>query len=108
MFTFVSELALAAVSAQAAPLLPKQSAIELGAVPSVELVVGGCGFGWHRHHWRDRWGYWHWAGAFRTEGLAVAGALGGTIPTHIGAVPLAVGVIHREQPADLSRKPVHS
>jgi hypothetical protein len=24
-----------------------------------ELVRQGCGYGWHRGRWRDRWGYWH-------------------------------------------------
>jgi len=56
---FVGGVALAGMSAQAAPLPAKPTAIELGASPSVELVVGGCGWGWHRHRWRDRWGYWH-------------------------------------------------
>jgi hypothetical protein len=57
---FVSGAALAAVSAQAAPLRPDPGAMELGAAPSVELVAQGCGHGWHRPRWRDHWGYWHW------------------------------------------------
>jgi hypothetical protein len=59
MFTFVSGVALAALSAQAAPLLPKSSPVELSAVPEIELVAG-CGWGSHRVHWQDHWGYWHW------------------------------------------------
>ena len=66
---FVSGVALAAVSAHAAPLPPKPSAIELGAAPPVELVAGGCGWGWHRQHWRDRWGYWHRGIAYQTGDL---------------------------------------
>jgi hypothetical protein len=54
-------LALAAVSAQAAPLPPaKATLVELGTAPPIELVRQGCGWGGHRVHWRDRWGYWHW------------------------------------------------
>jgi len=55
-------VALAVVSAQAAPMPapPKVTAVELGAAPPIELVRQGCGWGWHRGGWRDRWGYWHW------------------------------------------------
>jgi len=56
----VCGLALAAMPAQAAPVPIKRTAAELGAAPAVELVAQGCGWGWHRHHWRDRWGYWRW------------------------------------------------
>jgi hypothetical protein len=51
-----------AVSVQAAPIVvpAKRIAIELGAAPPIELVRQGCGWGWHRGGWRDRWGYWHW------------------------------------------------
>ena len=52
-------LALAA-SARAAPLVPNPASIELGSVPTIELIAGGCGWGWHRVHWQDHWGYWHW------------------------------------------------
>jgi putative SOS response-associated peptidase YedK len=31
----------------------------VGAVAPVELVAQGRGWGWRRHYWRDRWGYWH-------------------------------------------------
>jgi hypothetical protein len=52
---------LAAALVQAAPLPPaKFPAAELTTAPSLELVRDGCGPGWHRHHWRDYWGRWHW------------------------------------------------
>ena len=60
ILAFVSAAALAAVSAQAATFPPKPSAIGTGATPPLEPVRDGCGRGWHRHHWRDQWGYWHW------------------------------------------------
>src|ERR1700738_4163261 len=44
----VTGVAMAAVSAQAAPPPPKLRAIELGTAPPVELVRDGCGRGWHR------------------------------------------------------------
>jgi len=68
---FVSGAALAAVSAQAAPLAPTplggpviyipnqewaplpnhpSSLAPVGAAQPVELVAQGCGSGWHRHH----------------------------------------------------------
>ena len=56
----VGALTLAA-SAQAAPLAPYPGSIELGAPRPVELVRDGCGRGWHRTHWRDQWGNWHWS-----------------------------------------------
>jgi len=59
--TLAGLVALGAVSVQAAPLPPaKANPAEVGAAPSIELVRQGCGWGWHRGHWRDRWGYWHW------------------------------------------------
>jgi hypothetical protein len=58
---FTGLVALAVVSAEATPLPPaKASPAELRAAPSIELVRQGCGWSWHRGHWRDRWGYWHW------------------------------------------------
>lgn len=74
---FVGGVALAAISAQATPiaprppglviyvahqewtLLPNDSASQasVDTAPPIELVDEGCGWGWHRHHWRDRWGY---------------------------------------------------
>jgi len=46
VLALVSTAALVAVSAQAAPLPPKPSAIEVGATLSLELVRDGCGHGW--------------------------------------------------------------
>jgi hypothetical protein len=64
-----------AASARAAPLAPKMldpatylldqewaplsndlRSLSLVGPPPVELVSGGCGWGWRRHYWRDRWG----------------------------------------------------
>jgi len=80
ILAFVGGAALAAVSAQAAPLAPTPlvgpvtyilnqewaplpndapSLAPVGAAQPVELVSQGCGWGWHRHHWRDHCGYWH-------------------------------------------------
>ena len=54
-------VALMSVSAQGAPTAPaKPTATELSSPPPIGLVRQGCGWGWHRGHWRDRWGYWHW------------------------------------------------
>ena len=58
ILAFVLGLALAA-SAQAAPLAPTPTRIELGP-PSIELVRDGGGRGWRRDHWRDQSGDWHW------------------------------------------------
>jgi hypothetical protein len=59
--TFAGFVVLAAISAQAAPLPPsKASPPELSTAPPIELARQGCGWAWHRVHWRDRWGYWHW------------------------------------------------
>jgi hypothetical protein len=59
--TLASMMVLAAVSVQAAPLpLAKATLVELGTAPPIELVRQGSGWGGHRGHWRDRWGYWHW------------------------------------------------
>ena len=59
--TLAGLMALAAIAVQASPLPPvKTTTTELNVVPPVELVRQGCGWGWHRHHWRDSWGYWHW------------------------------------------------
>ncbi len=58
--TFAGLLAFAVVSAQAAPIAARPMQAEIAAAPSIELVRQGCGWGWHRGGWRDRWGYWHW------------------------------------------------
>ena len=60
IFAIVCGLALATTSLQAAPVPTKATPAELGAASAVELVAQGCGWGWHRRHWWDRWGYSHW------------------------------------------------
>jgi len=58
---FLSGLVLGAAAVQAAPLNPLGATpAELGAAPPIELVRDGCGHGWHRTHWRDQSGDWHW------------------------------------------------
>jgi hypothetical protein len=61
VLTFLGLALLSAVSVQASPIAvpARPIAAELGAAPSIELVRQGCGWGWHRGGWRDRWGYWH-------------------------------------------------
>jgi hypothetical protein len=59
ILAFAVGLTLAA-SAQAAPLAPNPASIEPSTAPPIELVDHACGWGWHRVHWRDHWGYWHW------------------------------------------------
>jgi hypothetical protein len=63
----VGGLALAA-SAPAAPFAPNPASIELGVAPPVQPVRDGCGRGWHRNHWRDQWGNWHWDDCIRNGG----------------------------------------
>jgi hypothetical protein len=56
--TLAGLLALTTVSVQAAPLAPvKVSRVEIATAPPIELARQGCGWGWHRGLWRDRWGY---------------------------------------------------
>jgi hypothetical protein len=77
---FLAGVALVPMAVQAAPLAPRppgpviyaasqewaplpngpESKGSLEAAPPIELVAEGCGWGWHRHHWIDRWGHWHW------------------------------------------------
>ena len=65
-----------AVSTQAAPLAPIRASVEPGAAPPVELVAGGCGWGWHRRHWQDRQGNWHWGGCLLDNGPSGAWGAG--------------------------------
>ena len=54
--------------------------------PPIELVAEGCGWGWHRHHWQDRWGNWHWGRCVPDEGRPYGGwGVGWYDPPHIGA-----------------------
>ena len=59
ILAFAGVLALAA-TAQAAPLGPNPTSIELGTASPVEQVRDGCGRGWHRGRWRDEWGPRRW------------------------------------------------
>jgi hypothetical protein len=54
---FVVQMAVSALAALLPPA--KSTTAELTPASSIELVRQGCGWGWHRSHWRDRWGYWH-------------------------------------------------
>jgi len=69
----VCGLALAATPLQAAPVPTKATPVQLGAAPPAELVRDGCGRGWHRHHWRDQWGYWRWGDCAPDEGRPYGG-----------------------------------
>ena len=55
---------LVALSLQAAPIPKKAMPASLGLAPVVELVAQGCSFGWHRGHWQDPSGEWHWGPCF--------------------------------------------
>jgi hypothetical protein len=55
---------LAALSLQAAPIPKKAVPASLGLAPVVELVAQGCSLGWHRGHWHDPSGEWHWGPCF--------------------------------------------
>ena len=55
---------LAALSLQAAPIAKNTVPASLGLAPVVELVVQGCSLGWHRGHWQDPSGEWHWGHCF--------------------------------------------
>jgi hypothetical protein len=68
ILAFACGAALAATSAQAAPVSGRSTPVELGAAPSLELVRDGCGRGSHRTRWRDQWGYWHWGNCAPDEG----------------------------------------
>jgi hypothetical protein len=52
------ELAAIPVPGQAAPAAPALPGVS-AASPEFTLVRGGCGRGWHRHKWRDRYGRKH-------------------------------------------------
>jgi hypothetical protein len=71
-------LALAPTPLQAAPVPTKALPSEPSVAPSLELVRDGCGRGWHRHHWRDQWGYWHGGDCVPDEGRPYGGYGAGT------------------------------
>ncbi|HJU20208.1 MAG TPA: hypothetical protein VJ770_27455 [Stellaceae bacterium] len=56
---FTAGLFLAGGSAFAAPQFSQPNRTELGAAAPLQLVAGGCGIGFHRQGWRDRYGRWH-------------------------------------------------
>jgi hypothetical protein len=58
--TFTALMVLAAISVQAAPVIPiKEAAAERSAAP-IEPVRDGCGYGYYRTRWQDGWGRWYW------------------------------------------------
>jgi hypothetical protein len=102
ILAFAIGLALGAVSKHAVPLAPKPAAIALGAVPPVELVDLAYGWGWHRAHCQDHWGYWHWHCVPNGHGYQDHGTRL-EHPTQIGEVRAAVGQPDRDgepRPAD--------
>ena len=59
-----TSVCLAALSLPAAPM-PKNAVLaSLGRAPVLELVTQGCSAGWHRGHWQDSSGEWHWGDCF--------------------------------------------
>ena len=56
---FVAGLLLAGGSASAAPQFAMPHQTGPGTAAPLHLVAGGCGIGFHRQRWRDRYGYWH-------------------------------------------------
>jgi hypothetical protein len=55
---------LAVLGLPAAPIPKKATQASLGVAPVVELVAQGCSLGWHRGHWQDSSGEWHWGQCF--------------------------------------------
>jgi hypothetical protein len=55
---------LTALWLQAGPTPKKVVPASLGWAPVVELVAQGCSLGWHRGHWQDSSGEWHWGHCF--------------------------------------------
>ena len=54
---FAIGLSLAAMTAsKAMPVAP----LDQSEQADIIRVAGGCGWGWHRVRWWDRWGRWHW------------------------------------------------
>ena len=52
-------VALSTISAQATPLpLSKAVPTQLTISPIVP-AANGCGYGYRRGHWQDKWGRWH-------------------------------------------------
>ena len=57
-------LSLAALALQTAPVPKNAMPASLGLAPVVELMAQGCSLGWHRGHWQDESGAWHWSHCF--------------------------------------------
>jgi hypothetical protein len=57
--------AATAISAPAAPLVPKAAPAPLDIARPTELVRDGCGYGYYRTRRQDGWGYW--LGPLRSE-----------------------------------------
>ena len=55
---------LTALWLQAGPTPKTVVPASLGWAPVVELVAQGCSLGWHRGHWQDPSGAWHWGHCF--------------------------------------------
>ena len=51
---------LTALWLQAGPAPKKAVPASLGWAPVGELMAQGCSLGWHRGHWQDPSGEWHW------------------------------------------------
>lgn len=63
-FVAAAFVGLAILSLQAAPTPRQAMPASLGLAPVVELVAQGCSLGWHRGHWQDPSGEWHWSPCF--------------------------------------------
>jgi hypothetical protein len=59
ILAFAVGLLLAGGSASAAPQFTMPNETAIGTASSLHLVAGGCGIGFHRQSWRDRYGRWH-------------------------------------------------
>ncbi|HJU16987.1 MAG TPA: hypothetical protein VJ770_11015 [Stellaceae bacterium] len=57
---FAAGLLFTAGPASATPQFPVTGKTVPGITAHLEQVRQGCGLGWHRRMWRDRWGRWHW------------------------------------------------
>jgi hypothetical protein len=55
----VAALPLVGGPASAAPQFAMPQRSELGTAAPLRLAAGGCGIGFHRQRWRDRYGRWH-------------------------------------------------
>jgi hypothetical protein len=79
ILAFALGLALAA-SAQAAPMTRNPGSVEFSTALPIERVRDGCGRGWHRDHWRDQLGDWHWGHCIPNGGREDAWTAGWSHP----------------------------